>query len=68
MTLILILTNFINIAFVYYLLHLNSIVPCIIFDSEPLFFDLLIFYLFHIFLNEANKFSHASGGMGLTMI
>jgi hypothetical protein len=39
------------------------------FDSEPnLFIDLLIFYLFRIFLNEANKCSHASGDMGSTMI
>jgi hypothetical protein len=43
--------------------------PCIIFDSEPdLFIDLLIFYLFRIFLNEANKSSHASGHMCSTMI
>ncbi len=39
------------------------------FDSEPnLFIDLLIFYLFRIFLNEVNKCSHASGDMGSTMI
>ncbi len=38
-----------------YLLCLNSIVPCI-----NLFIDLLIYYLFRIFLNEANNCSHAS--------
>jgi hypothetical protein len=42
-------------------------VPCIIFDSEPIIFiDLLIFYVFRIFLNEANKYSHASGDMSST--
>ncbi len=41
----------------------------ITFDSEPdLFIDLLILYLFRIFLNEANKCSHASGDMGSTII
>jgi hypothetical protein len=49
------------------LLRLNSIVLWIIFDSEPdLFIDLLISYLFRIFLNEAHKCSHASGDMGST--
>ncbi len=41
----------------------------ITFDSEPdLFIDLLILYLFRIFLNEANKCSQASGDMGSTII
>jgi hypothetical protein len=47
----------------YYLLRLNSIVPYI-----NLFIDLLISYLFRIFLNDANKCSHASRDMGLTII
>ncbi len=45
------------------ILRLNSIVPCI--NSS---IDLLISYLFRIFLNEANKCSHASGDMGLANI
>jgi hypothetical protein len=45
------------------LFGLNSIVPGI-----NLFIDLLISYLFCIFLNEANKCSRASGDMGLTII
>jgi hypothetical protein len=44
-------------------------VPGIIFDSEPdLLIDLLIFYLFRIFLNEANKCSQASGDIGSAII
>jgi hypothetical protein len=42
---------------------LNSLVPCM-----NLFIDLFISYLFRVFLNEANKCSHASGDMGLTII
>jgi hypothetical protein len=38
-------------------------VPCI-----NLFINLLISYLFRIFLNEGNKCSHASRDMGLTII
>ncbi len=69
MTIILTLANFMHFCILlYYLLRLNSIVPCIILESEPLFIDLLIFYLFRIFLNEANKCSQASGDMGSTMI
>jgi hypothetical protein len=50
-TIILILTNCINVTSVYYkllyyLLRLNNIVSCIIFDSEPLFIDLLICFDF----------------------
>jgi hypothetical protein len=50
-------------SILYYLLRLNSIVVCI-----NLFIDLLISYLFGIFLNEANKCSHFLGDMGLTII
>jgi hypothetical protein len=51
------------IELLYYFLRLNSIEPCI-----NLFIDLLISYLFRIFLNEANKCSHASRDVGLTII
>jgi hypothetical protein len=51
------------LSMLYCLLRLNSIVPCI-----NLFIYLLISYLFCIFLNEANKCSHASGDMGSTII
>ncbi len=58
--------NSINVTSVY-CIYLNIIVPCYIFDFEPdKLLDFLIFYLFRIFLNEANKCSHASGDMGLS--
>jgi hypothetical protein len=50
-------------SILFYLLRLNSIVPCF-----NLCIDLHISYLFRILLNKANNCSHASGDMGLIII